>query len=216
MSNKYDWALFDLDGTITNPYVGITDSIKYACEKMSIPIPNEETLKLFIGPPLTQSFEQYCYLSKEESKQALKLYREHYSVVGIDGNIVYPGMVELLEKMKVSGIKITLATSKPEEFAILILKRFDLFKYFDFYGGNDLNESRPTKEDVIKYTLKSCNIKPNRAVMIGDRKFDINAGKLFELDTIAVTYGYGKYDELISCNPTYIANSPLDIYRFVI
>ena len=213
---KYSWVLFDLDGTITNPYDGITGSIKYACKKMNIVCPDESILRLFIGPPLVDSFSEYCLLSKEDATKATALYREQYKRIGIEGNIVYEGMHNLLALLKSKGIKISLATSKPEEFATLILKRFDLFKYFDFIGGNDLNESRAKKVDVIKYVLNSCNIEPSKALMIGDRKFDIEAGKQFGLDTLAVTYGYGSKEELNMSQPTYFASNVGEIYDIVV
>lgn len=213
---KYEWALFDLDGTITDPYEGITGCVKYACEKLNIEIPCEETLRLFIGPPLVDSFKRYCHLSEEKAIEALWLYRERYNVIGIDANVPYEGIDVVLKTLKEKGVKISLATSKPEEYSVIILKNNNLLQYFDFIAGNDLKESRPKKTDVLKYAITNGKIDPSKSVMIGDRKFDICGGRELGFDTIGVLYGYGSEEEIKENKTDYIATTPRKILDYFV
>ena len=214
MSNKYTWALFDLDGTLSDPYEGITKSFINACNKMNYKAPEKEKLRLIIGPPLKFSFIEYCHMTEEEAKMAIKIYRERYSTIGIFENKLYDGIDEVLKGLKERGVKISLATSKPEEYAIRILERFEIKKYFDFISGDDLKQSRGTKDDVIRYAIDNCNIDTKTSIMIGDRKYDIESGNKFGLDTLGVLYGYGTKEELVESNSKYLAYTPKDILTF--
>ena len=128
----YKYVLFDLDGTLTDPGIGITNSVMYALKKFEIEEENRASLYKFIGPPLLESFDKYYGLSPEECQQALVYYREYFRPKGLYENEVYDGIKELLVELKERGKTLLLATSKPEEFAIEILKHFDLYQYFDF------------------------------------------------------------------------------------
>lgn len=214
----YNTILFDLDGTLTDPGIGITNSVAYALSKWNIEVTDRSELYKFIGPPLLDSFAGYYGFFEEDCQKALTYYREYFRSKGIYENEVYPGVVEMLETLKNSGKKIILATSKPEEFAIIILKHFDLYKYFDFVAGATMDESRNKKGDVIKYALESCGIDKTDlkdVIMVGDRKHDVHGATENDLDCIGVLFGYGDREELETAGAKYIAEQIADILKFI-
>ena len=212
----FETVLFDLDGTLTDPALGITNSVAYALSKWNISVKNRSELFKFIGPPLLDSFSEYYGFSDEESRLALKYYREYFTDRGMFENRVYNGIPELLSALKSRNKKLIVATSKPEEFAVRILQHFDLDGYFDFIGGASMDETRVKKADVIQYALDACNIS-NKAsvVMVGDRHHDIDGAKLCGLPSIGVTYGYGSIDELKDAGADFIALSVEDILKYI-
>lgn len=213
----YQHILFDLDGTLTDPGIGITNSVMYALKKFQIEVEDRTTLFKFIGPPLKASFEKYYGFSKEESELALQYYREYFKPKGLYENQVYKGVRELLTELKSRNKTLILATSKPEEFAIEILRHFDLYKYFDFVAGATMDSSRVKKEDVILYALQSYGISDlSSVIMIGDREHDILGAKQVGLDSIGVLYGYGDYEELKGAGATYIAENTEDILKIIL
>ncbi len=191
-----EYILFDLDGTLTDPGVGITNSVAYALSKFGINVEDKRELYSFIGPPLIDSFKKYYGFSEEDAKKALGHYREYFKVRGMFENTVYDGVAETLNELNKQGKKLIVATSKPEEFAEQILEYFYLKKYFFGIAGASMDEKRNKKEDVIDYAIKRFNIVPEKAVMIGDREYDIYGGKAFQMHTIGVLFGYGGKDEL--------------------
>lgn len=215
----YEYILFDLDGTLTDPGMGITNSIIYALRKFGIEVEDRSQLYKFIGPPLVDSFQQFYGFSQEDAKRATAYYREYYRPTGMFENEVYDGIPELLRKIKVDGKKILLATSKPQEFAIEILKHFGLYDYFDFVAGASMDETRNKKNQVIAYALELADIHTpqelSKAVMIGDRHYDICGAKTFGLDSIGVLFGYGDREELSEAGATYLAEKPEDILRWI-
>lgn len=208
----YQTILFDLDGTLTNPGKGITNSIAYALKKWNIDVSDKTTLYKFIGPPLQESFETYYNFSETEARQAIAYYREYFKETGLYENELYPGIKTLLSKLKDAGKTLILATSKPEEFALTILQYFEIAQYFDYVAGASMDGSRSKKADVIAYALKKANINDTTSlVMIGDREYDINGAAQFGIDSIGVLYGYGSYQELFEANATYIVEKVEDI-----
>lgn len=210
-----EYILFDLDGTVTNPQKGITNSVAYALEYFGIHTEDNITLNKYIGPPLRQSFMEFAGLSEEQSHIGMMKYREYYGPKGIYENQVYEGIPELFEKLKSEGKKIILATSKPWIYAEMILEKFDLKKYFDFVSGSELNGVRTGKADVIKYAIEKYNIPINNAVMVGDREHDIIGAKKNGLKTIGVLYGFGSEKEFKSAGVDYIAESVEEIFNIV-
>ena len=206
---KYEHYLFDLDGTLTDPGMGIKNSIRYALEKFSLPIPEEAILDTFIGPPLLDSFALHCGVSREDAQTLLRLYREYFSDRGLFENTVYDGIPETLSALQQRGAKLYLATSKPEPYALRILEHFDLLPYFTFVGGSTMDETRVEKADVIGYVLENTEIDTARAVMVGDRKYDVAGGRAWKMDTVGVLFGYGNRDEL--ADATYLIEKPLDL-----
>lgn len=210
----YKYILFDLDGTLTDPGLGITNSVMYALKKFNIEVADRASLYKFIGPPLLDSFENYYGMSKEESQQALQYYREYFKPQGLYENEVYDGIEQVLMTLKEQGKTLIVATSKPEEFAIEILKHFHLDQYFDFIAGATMDEKRVRKADVIAYALESCGITESAlAIMVGDREHDVLGAKQVGLDSIGVLYGYGDYKELKNAGATYIAEKPVNILQ---
>mgnify|MGYP003308651028 CR=1 FL=1 len=208
----YDIILFDLDGTLTDPGLGITNSVAYALKRYGIEAENRESLYSFIGPPLKDSFMKYYGFSEEKAMEAIEVYREYFREKGLYENEVYDGIRELLEKIKQSGRKIVLATSKPEEFSIRILEHFDLIKYFHVVAGASMDEKRNKKGDVIRYAMEKGGFTSEKAIMIGDREHDIFGAKENGLPSIGVLYGYGSEDELKAAGADYIAEGVNDIF----
>lgn len=214
--SKYDIILFDLDGTLTDPGMGITNSVMHALKKYGIEVENRETLYKFIGPPLIDSFEKYYGFSHEEAVKSVDYYREYYADKGIYENEVYNGIEAMLQKLSEEGKKIILATSKPEPFAREILRHFGLDKYFLFAAGSTMNETRTNKADVIEYALAECNITDKSSVvMVGDREHDIIGANKNGIDSIGVLFGYGSREELENAGATYIAETVEDIIKYV-
>lgn len=212
----YQNILFDLDGTLTEPGLGITNSVAYALEKWNIKVADRTSLYKFIGPPLMESFMTFYGFSEEKAAKSVEYYREYFSVKGLYENELYPDTVKLLESLKKLNKKIVLATSKPEVYATEILKHFDLYKYFDYVAGATMDETRNKKGDVIKYALESANITElSNTVMIGDREHDIFGAKEAGIDSIGVLYGYGNCKELVDAGATYIAEKAEDILCFI-
>lgn len=208
----YDIILFDLDGTLTDPGLGITNSVAYALKRYGIEVEDRTSLYSFIGPPLADSFMKYYEFSSEQAFEAIGVYREYFASKGLYENEVYPGIAELLERIKSSGKKIVLATSKPEEFSIRILEHFGLMKYFDVVAGASMDEKRNKKGDVIRYAMEKGGFTAENAVMIGDREHDIFGAKENSLPSIGVLYGYGSKEELRAAGADYIAEKVEDIF----
>ena len=213
---KYNTVIFDLDGTLTDPAIGITNSAAYALAKWGIEVSDRRELYKFIGPPLLDSFCKYYGFTREESEQAVGYFREYFSTKGMFENSVYEGIPEVLSELRARGKKLIVATSKAEIFAKQILEHFYLDGYFDFVSGATLDSSRVEKADVIQYAFENCNITDaSGAIMIGDREFDIIGASHFGMDSIGVLYGYGSYEELKSSGATYIVEKVDDILSIV-
>lgn len=217
-------VLFDLDGTLTDPGIGITNSFMYALDKFGIRVEDRSDLYKFIGPPLFNSFTDYYGFDEEKANQAVAYYREVYNVTGKFENEVYVGIPEMLEKLKKAGNHLLVATSKPEHLAKDILEHFSLSDYFDVIAGSDLEGVRNTKGKVITYALEEYaalqgvtieEIKEN-AIMVGDRLHDVVGAKENELPTIGVLFGYGSREELEQAGAEYIAEKPEDINEIVV
>lgn len=213
----YKNILFDLDGTLTDPGVGITNSVMYALKKFNIEVLDRSELYKFIGPPLLDSFEKYYGFTPEMSKQALLYYREYFVEKGMFENTVYDGVENVLTALLENGKTLCVATSKPEVYSRKILDYFGLSKYFKFIGGSTLDEKgRIHKADVIKYVLENVGITDvSKTIMIGDRHYDIDGARVCSLDSVGVLYGYGDETELKDAGATYIVEKVEDIQRII-
>lgn len=211
---RFDVALFDLDGTLTDPAEGITRSVVYALDKFGIKEKEERLLK-FIGPPLKESFMKFYGFSDGDAALAIKYYREYYSERGIFENRVSEGVLEGLEKLKAAGVELAVATSKPQPFAVRILQKFGLYGYFAFVGGATMDETRTRKEEVIEYVLE--NLRPDRkkTVMIGDREHDILGAAACGISSVGVLFGYGTREELEAAGADFIARNMRDVLSFI-
>lgn len=211
----YKVVLFDLDGTLTDPGLGITNSVAYALRHYGIEVEDRRTLYPFIGPPLNDSFMKYYGFDADKAMEAIMVYREYFRDKGLYENEVYEGVRGLLGRIKASGRKIVLATSKPEEFALRILEHFDLIGFFDVVAGASMDEKRNRKGDVISYALEKGGFPKEATVMVGDREHDIFGAKENGLDSIGVLYGYGDRAELEDAGADYIAETVEDIYAYL-
>lgn len=214
--SKYDVILFDLDGTLTDPGIGITNSVMHALKKYGIEVEDRASLYKFIGPPLIDSFEKYFGFSHEEAVKSVDYYREYYKDKGIYENLVYDGIENLLVSLYEKGKKIILATSKPEPFAKEILRHFGLDKYFLFAAGSTMDETRTNKAEVIEYALSECGITDKTSVvMVGDREHDIIGANKNGIDSIGVLFGYGSREELETAGATYISETVGEILNYI-
>ena len=201
---NYDVILFDLDGTLTDSAPGILNSVRYACRKLGLPIPGEETLRRFLGPPLIASFRELMGLDAAAADRAVRAFREDFPTKGLFENEVYPGVPALLADLKAAGKTVILATSKPEAFARRIMEHFDLAQYCDFICGATLDETRTDKAEVIAYALETAGITDKTGlVMVGDREHDVLGAKKNGLPCIGAVYGYGTAGELTAAGAEY-------------
>ncbi len=208
----YQYVLFDLDGTLTDPGEGITNSVRYALGKWNIEVAERSELYKFIGPPLVESFKKYYGFSDEQSAEAVKYYREYFTSEGIFQNKVYDGIGDMLAMLKSRGKTVILATSKPEKFAVDILKHFNLFEYFDFISGATMDGKLCKKGDIIDRALAHFKITDKSlAVMVGDREQDVLGAKQVGIACVGVLFGYGDYEELTQSGADYIAANVRDI-----
>ena len=201
---KYSAILFDFDGTITDSGLGITRSVAYACEKMGVAVPDEATLRKFVGPPLMHSFMEYVGLDEDRATRAVGLYRERYNVDGWRESKIYPGITPLLKSLKKRGVYLAVASGKPQIFIERIVDYFGLTPYFDKIVGIQTENTRADKQVLITQALPK-GIPLREAVMVGDRKYDMAAARTLGLRAVGALYGYGTREELIESGADEIA-----------
>jgi len=206
---RYKYCLFDLDGTLTDPGIGITNSVMHALAKYDIIETDRDKLYPFIGPPLKESFQKYYGFSEDQTLQAIEYYREYFRAGGIFENKVYEGIPELLGELKKRGVFIALATSKPYEFSVEILEHFNLSQYFDYIGAATMDGRIAKKADVITHLLDELRITDKQSVlMVGDRDQDIDGAKINGLAGAGVLWGYGSLEELQESGADYLIRKP--------
>ena len=199
-------VIFDLDGTLTDSGEGITKCVRLALEHFGIPVKNLDDLRFFVGPPLRDSFVK-AGVPEDKVEEAIAVYRSRYTNVGLFENTPYSGIRELLEKLTALGYRLFVATSKPEEMAVRVLKKFDLFRYFEKVCGATMDKSRDSKSAVIAYLLAECRNGEN-AIMVGDTAFDVIGAAEHKIPTIGVSWGYGNAEEMKAAGAVSIANTP--------
>ena len=176
---------------------GITKSAQHALKHFGIEVKDHTSLAFFIGPPLRDTFKNHYHMSDGQVDEAIRVFREYFEPKGIFENEIYDGVPKMLENLTRAGRSLILATSKPVDFAERVLEYFDIKDYFDFVAGSSMDERRANKEEIIAYALEECQlIDMSELVMVGDRKYDIEAAKEFGIYTIGVLYGYGSKAEL--------------------
>ena len=216
---KYQYILFDLDGTITESAPGILNSVRYALKKMGFSVIDEEELLQFIGPPLVDSMKKYYGMNEEQAEQAVVFYREYFSQKGMFENSVYEGIEKSLKMLIESGKKLAIATSKPELYSVRIVEHFGLADKFEKICGASMDKSRNEKAGVIRYTLETLGIPDEdkgSVLMVGDRRHDIIGAKQNGLDSMGVLYGYGNRNELEEAGADYIAESAMDVAKIIL
>ena len=205
----YQTIVFDLDGTLIDSQQGVTKSVRYAVEKMELSAPPLEELRVFIGPPLYDSFQKQFGFDRNQAERAIAFYREYYVAAGIYEHIVYPGIRELLQMLYEAGKRVIVATSKPGPFAEKILREEGLWQYIYHLEGATMDESVTDKTLILEQGLLRGE---GRAVMIGDRHFDVCAAHDCGIDSVGVLYGFGSEAELQECRPTYLIKTVADLF----
>ena len=214
----YQYLLFDLDGTLTNPKEGITKSVQYALHHFGIDVDDPDTLTSYIGPPLIPSFMEFHGLTQEQALEALQVYRQRFASVGLFENEVLEGVPEMLCALKQKGRFLAVASSKPEAYVIRILEHFDLLQYFDEVVGASMDEKRSAKKDVIEEALHRMGKAPGdrNVLMIGDRMHDIEGAGLCGLDSLGVYTGFAADGELEAAGATYVFHSIRSMADFLL
>ncbi len=210
---KFENILFDLDGTLTDPKVGITRCIQYALQKLGRPIPPTEDLLWCIGPPLIESLKKLLGNDSSRTESALAFYRERFDAVGKFENEVYPEIPGILDKLSYQGITLYVATSKPEKFANDIISHFNMGTFFKKIYGSRLNGDLIDKGLLLSHIFQNEKIPADTALMIGDRCYDMLAATQNGIRCLGVTYGYGTEKELLNSGARYTARSPHEILQ---
>ena len=210
---KKTHILFDLDGTLTDPCMGITNSVMHALAHFGIEVTDRAQLYRFIGPPLMDSFMEYYGLTEEQATEAVRGYRVYFADKGWAENAVYDGVEALLAELVSAGKILLVATSKPQVFAERILVHFGLDKYFTHICGVALQAPRGySKGDVIREALEKAGITDlGTAVMVGDRHHDIDGAKAVGMESVGVLYGYGNRAEHEAAGADAIAESVAEL-----
>ena len=197
--------LFDLDGTLTDSAEGILNSVVQVLSHYHIPIPTQEGLRVFIGPPLHDKFVEFG-VPAEEADAAVELFRSRYNTIGKFENKPYPGIPEMLDSLQKSGFRLLVATSKPEKTAKEVLEHFDLAKYFHQICGASMDRSRDTKDKVIAYLLAQ-EASGTDMIMVGDTDYDVTGAAAHGIPCIGVSWGYGSVAEMEAAGAVDIAHS---------
>ncbi|WP_374378017.1 HAD family hydrolase [Dongia sp.] len=205
----FDTVLFDLDGTLTDPRVGITGSIRYALKAMGVEHDPADDLTWCIGPPIQRSFEKL--LGAEKAAEGVAHYRERYGAGGLFENELFAGIDDVLAGLAETGIRLFVATSKAHHFARPIVAHFGLDRYFIAVEGAELDGTRSDKAEVIAHLLALHQVDPARAIMIGDREHDIIGARKNGLRNIGVLYGFGDAAELRAAGADQLCDAPTDI-----
>ncbi len=217
MSKNFRTVLFDLDGTLTDSSAGILNCVRYALDKMNWDIPNETVLKKFLGPPLDYSYAEFCGMNAEQVRETVTLHRERYKEYCVTENSLYDGVYEVLERLYGEGLRLAVATSKPERFSVPIVESFGIKKFFTAVCCAPANGADVGKAAVIKNALAACDEDDlSRAVMVGDRFYDIEGAKAVGIASIGALYGYGSRVELEKYGADYIAESPDEIVKIIL
>ena len=214
----YHYIFFDLDGTLTDSKEGILNCLRYALNKMGRPVPPEETLLKFIGPPLQDSYMEYCGFTEEEAIEGIRLFRERYAPIGKFENAAAPGMPELCARLKAQGFVLALASSKPEEMCLPICEKFGFTPSMTVITG-----SPPvgdwSKADVIRETMRRLGLTEadkSSILMVGDRKFDVLGAKECGIDCVGVEFfGYAAPGELAEAGAVAVVRTPEELEAFL-
>lgn len=209
----YQTIMFDLDGTLSDSFPGISGGILYALEKLGVEKPPLERLRYFVGPPLTHSFKAVFGFDDETVANGVKYYREYYSDKGILEQTLYDGIRELLQALKSDGKRICLATSKPQIYAERILVNLGINEYFDGIAGSTMDGKISEKSDVIALALTKTPSPPNECLMVGDRFYDVIGAHFHGIKCACVTHGFGTREEFLEYGADFILDSPADLLK---
>lgn len=201
--------LFDLDGTLTDSGEGIINCAWLALKYFGIPLPDRETMRVFVGPPLRDSFLRFG-VPENDVEKAIEIYRSRYVPTGMFENTPYPGIRAMLAALKTAGHKLYVATAKPEEMAVAILQKFELAAFFENIYGASMDASRDSKDKVIAYALAQIGTSEN-TVMVGDTAYDVLGAAVHKIPCIGVSWGYGKVADMVDAGAISISDSPASL-----
>ena len=204
---------FDLDGTLTDSGEGIFNCARLALSHFGIPAPTDAEMRVFVGPPLRDTFAKFG-VPEDGIEKAMEIYRERYNPIGIFENTPYPGIHELLAKLQQDGHRLFLATAKPEVMAVRIMERFELAPYFELICGASLDLSRDSKAAVIAHLLSQVP-DVEQVVMVGDTAYDVIGAAEHRIPTIGVSWGYGKVEDMNAAGAVAIAETMDDLYSLL-
>lgn len=214
------YLLFDLDGTLTDPKVGITTCVQYALASFGIEEPDLDRLEPFIGPPLKDSFMEFYNMDETDAQMAVDKYRERFRDTGIFENQIYAGVPQMLRALQAKGMHLAVASSKPTVFVERILEHFGIEKYFQVVVGSELDGTRVEKDQVVEEALrqlfKGKPVEKDKVYMIGDRRFDAEGARAQGVESVGVTYGYGSMEELKEAKADYIVRSVAELHKFLL
>jgi len=197
--------LFDLDGTLTDSGEGIINCATLALNHFGLPVPDREAMRVFVGPPLDETFMKFG-VPADKTDEAIRVYRSRYTTVGKFENFPYPGVEDLLKKLRAQGYRLFVATSKPEGMSVEILEKFGLAQYFERICGATLDGSRSHKADIIAYLLHKAGSQ-DQILMVGDTAYDVIGAKAHGIPAIGVAWGYGKVEDMEAAGAVAIAHT---------
>lgn len=209
-------ALFDFDGTLLDTSEGIFKSLRHAFAAGGRPEPDDRELRRFIGPPIRDALRRFYGCSEEETAFLITKYREHYADKGLWYARVYKGVPELLQALNTAGLRLAIASSKPVIFIELLLKKYDLYRYFTHIGGVRSDTNASGKAGIIREGLRALNVRPASALMVGDRKYDIDAARETGLSCLAVLYGFGSLGEFREHGAAFVAHTPEEVQKIIL
>lgn len=216
MFSEFKAVIFDFDGTLADTAQGVFESIRYACRELQKENPSDEVLKNFIGPPLLFSFKEYLGYTDEEAEKAVEFYRDFYSKGGLFELKFYDGILDLAKILRNNGIKVGIASAKPDVFIQRILQHFQISDLFDYAKGISLEDYCTDKSYLFTKVSKNLEVTDmNNVLVIGDKCFDIDGARAVGAVSAGVLFGYGSYEELTDSKADFIAKNTADLYTFI-
>lgn len=213
--HNYETILFDLDGTITDSAPGVMNSFHYALNRFGIEPRTHAELKRVVGPPLKYSFHTFYGVPEDKVPEILKIYQSYYEPRGMFENSVFPGMEELFRRLRAAGRRLVVASSKRQDGVDAVMAHFKLDRYFDLMAGSDESAGRVEKADVIRYIIDTLHMTdPNAAILVGDRRYDVEGALPFGIATVGVLHGYGTEEELREAGAAYIVRDAWELMDF--
>jgi phosphoglycolate phosphatase len=215
---RYSTCFFDLDGTLTDSSEGITNGIRHMLEHVGIPVTDKGKLTDWIGPPLAEKLAEDFGIIGKQAMEAVGVFRTYYTQQGYRENRVYDRIIPLLERLSRAGLDLVIATSKPDDHAMMVLDHFELAGHFSSVYANSSDNQRPTKADVIRHAIDSHGLEHNRdrVIMVGDRHHDICGARQNGIDALGVLYGFSAEGELHNCKATALVPDPDAIGNFLL
>lgn len=211
----FDCILFDFDGTVFDTVEGITKSVRYALNKVGLDA-ELESLRCFAGPPLADKFMEVYGFDRAAAEQAVRDYRERYRPIGMNECCVFPGIKELLEKLRAAGRTVGIATSKPQELAEELLRRENMLALFQVICGSLPDGNDSAKWQVVQRAMELCGAAKENTILVGDTKYDVAGAHKVGIACVGVRYGYAAEGELEAAGADAIVEDLPELERFLL